>query len=756
MNKLVMNKSILCLMFGLITACSYVDLPVTVGLSNIADVNAALTNRQNLPLIDISGQTDRHIIIDAGTENVYQGHPTTLLLADGKTMFCVWSIGQGGSAGPMAVSRDGGLTWKRMDDKLPSGFKTHKNCPSIYRMMDMKSGKVRLWVFSAEPNMPRIMSEDGGKTWIERSPLGFDCVMAFSSIVRLSNGNYLGFFHRKKDKKLVVIQTKTEDGGMTWSEPRIIADVEGKMPCEPYVFRSPNQKELCCLMSENSDKGLSLMMFSRDEGKSWNEPISTSWGLTGDRHQGVYTKDGRLVIAFRDRAPNSPTNGHFVAWVGTYDDIRNGKPGEYRIKLLHSFAGVDCGYPGLEILPDGTIVATTYIKYKDDKNMQSVVSVRFTIQETDVLEANYLVDHSKLTNVPAYFQIQPLFKLKKGERQVRIPHIAITRDGTILAFARGCSSLRKSKDSGKTWSSEEDLSVKGVEGNNSNVVVDDVTGEVIILLPKETEVSCLFRSKDNGNTWTKEDIVIKPNVMGHGAAPGNVPIEIGAMSVGITLKCGEHKNRLILPGRVQPPSGNNAQEYWMYGYNAAMYSDDRGKTWQVSDGIMTGTGEGTLAELSDGRIYYNSRSHMSIDHKRRIAWSYDGGNMYVDWYASDDLYEVGEPFYYKYGSRPSYGICAGLVRIPDRIVYTNDVLLFSIPDWKGGWRYMTTVWASFNGTATWPIKRLIDPGHSGYSSLATGRDGMIYLLYEGGDKELYDQINVAVFNLKWLLGGELY
>ena len=39
---------------------------------------------------------------------------------------------------------------------------------------------------------------------------------------------------------------------------------------------------------------------------------------------------------------------------------------------------------------------------------------------------------------------------------------------------------------------------------------------------------------------------------------------------------------------------------------------------------MTGTGEGTLAELSDGRIYYNSRSHMSIDHKRRIAWSLDG------------------------------------------------------------------------------------------------------------------------------------
>jgi len=710
-------------------------------------------DKQNLPLIDISRETDRHVIIAAGTESIYQGHPTTLLLADGKTMFCVWSIGHGGPAGPMAVSRDRGLSWKRMDDELPPGFKKHENCPSIYRMMDMKTGKIRLWVFSARPDMPRIMSEDGGKTWVEKPPLGFECVMTFSSIVRLSDGNYMGFYHRKKGESLVVLQTRTEDGGLTWSDPVIIADIDGKLPCEPYVFRSPSQKELCCLMRENTHKGLSLMMFSNDEGKSWSEPVSTSWGLTGDRHQGIYTNDGRLVITFRDMAPESPTKGHFVAWVGTYDDIRNGKPGEYRIKLLHSYAGRDCGYPGLEILPDGTIVATTYIKYKNDKNKHSVVSTRFTIQETDKMEANYLINNNKVTNVPAYFQIQTLFKTKENESSVRSPHIIVAPDGTVLAFARGCISLRKSKDNGKTWSPEEDLTLKGVKG--SNVIVDDVTGDIIILSPEISD-PCLFRSRDNGNTWKREDIVIKSNAMGHGAAPDNVPVNIGAMSVGITLKYGEHKGRLLIPGRVQPPAGNNAQEYWMYNYNTSMYSDDRGKTWQVSDGIMTGTGEGTLAELSDGRIYYNSRSHMSIDHKRRIAWSHDGGNRYVDWYASDDLYETGEPFYFKYGSKPAYGMCAGLVRIPDEVTGGKDILLFSMPDWKGGWRFQMSVWASFNGTSTWPIKRLVDQGHSAYSSLAAGKDGMIYLLYEGGNKRLYDEINVAAFNLRWLLNGKLY
>ena len=67
-------------------------------------------------------------------------------------------------------------------------------------------------------------------------------------------------------------------------------------------------------------------MFSRDEAQTWSKPVDSAWGLSGDRHQGVQAKDGRLVIAFRDQALNSPTKGHFVAWVGTYDDIRKNRP----------------------------------------------------------------------------------------------------------------------------------------------------------------------------------------------------------------------------------------------------------------------------------------------------------------------------------------------------------------------------------------------------------------------------------------------
>jgi sialidase-1 len=292
---------------------------------------------------------------------------------------------------------------------------------------------------------------------------------------------------------------------------------------------------------------------------------------------------------------------------------------------------------------------------------------------------------------------------------------------------------------------------KNLEGN---VILNENNGELLVLSPSGAE-PYLHRSMDNGETWKKENIIIKPNVMGQGIY-GSAPINIISMEPGITLKNGDHKGRLIIAGRIQPPNGDNGQEFWMYNYNTSIYSDDNGKTWQVSDAIMTGTGEGAVAELSDGRVYYNSRSHMSVDHKRRIAWSFDGGNRYVDWSTSDELYEIGEPFYFKYGSKPSYGCKAGLVRIPDGVVDADDVLLYSMPDWKGGWRYQMTVWASFNGTSTWPVKRLIDADFSAYSSLAVGKDGIIYLLYEGGDKKLYDEINVAVFNLQWLLGGETF
>ena len=365
-------------------------------LTTIATISFAAAAAPDLPLVDLSGETARHVVIAAGTEETYQGHPTTLLMPDQKTIFTVWCINHGGAAGPMAKSGDGGLTWTRLDETLPPGYATHQNCPSIYRLVD-PAGKARIWVWSAAlgkrggPVMPSIISEDEGATWREMPPLGFPCVMTFSSIVPLKDGRYLGLYHKGPEgadkPPLGVFQTITADGGFTWSEPEVVASVKDKNPCEPFVFRSPDGKELCCLLRENTHKGRSLMMFSSDEGVTWSTPVDTPWGLSGDRHIGVRLEDGRWVFAFRDMAPGSPSRGHFVAWVGAYEDIKRGEGGDYRIKLLHSHAErvSDCGYPGVELLPDGTIVATTYVKYAPGPEKHSVVSTRFKIAETDAM-----------------------------------------------------------------------------------------------------------------------------------------------------------------------------------------------------------------------------------------------------------------------------------------------------------------------------------------------------------------------------------
>lgn len=334
--------------------------------------------------------------------------------------------------------------------------------------------------------------------------------------------------------------------------------------------------------------------------------------------------------------------------------------------------------------------------------------------------------------------------------KVRIPKIVVARDGSVLAFANSCRLLRRSEDCGATWSDPQGVAPDGA----GNAVVDDTTGDVLVVCPAK---SCLWRSKDHGQTWSREAITLKPNLIGHGT-PDGIPADVSASESGITLQRGEHKGRLVMPARIQPPKGTNEQEYWQYNYNTSILSDDGGKTWQVGEPVQSGTGEGTLAELSDGRIYYNSRCHMAVDHRRRIAWSHDGGYRWVDWQVSDDLFEVGGPFYFKYGSKPSYGCNAGLVRVPYEATGGTDVLLFSTPDNPGATtphngRIRMTVWASFDGAKTWPVKRLVYEGPSIYSSLAADEKGNVYLLFESGESKLYEKITFVRLKLEEFTKG---
>jgi hypothetical protein len=184
----------------------------------------------------------------------------------------------------------------------------------------------------------------------------------------------------------VVYKTLSSDGGLTWSSPIAVVSQPPLHLCEPGLIRSPDGKEIAVLLRENSRKANSHVIFSSDEGETWTKPRALPLALTGDRHVGRYAPDGRLFISFRDMAKGTKTYGDWVAWIGRYEDIREGKPGQYRVRLMDNHKATDCAYPGVERLPDGTIFTATYGHWTP-KESPYIVGIHLKLAELDRIAA---------------------------------------------------------------------------------------------------------------------------------------------------------------------------------------------------------------------------------------------------------------------------------------------------------------------------------------------------------------------------------
>jgi sialidase-1 len=352
------------------------------------------------------------------------------------------------------------------------------------------------------------------------------------------------------------------------------------------------------------------------------------------------------------------------------------------------------------------------------------------------------IQTTPLTTTAAPAPTTPEFTTRELFRNSRFPNLVITPNGSLLAFCAQNQplSVRRSEDGGEVWS--QPIPVSESPAIMGAAVADETTGDVLVFDHFLTHRG-MFRSRDDGRTWQREDVTIRPDRL------GGVGVTHGA-EAGITLRSAGHKGRLLLPARVFGPENSNDQAWWPYHYNTAIYSDDRGRSWQTSHPFpVLGTGEGALVELADGSIYYNSRCHMANDAHRRIAWSHDGGATWINPTTSPELPD---------GMRATrYGCMAGLTRLP---LEHQDILLYSNLDsdqghdlWAG--RRNITVWLSPDGGRSWPVKRLVYDGPSAYSSLAAGRpgtptEGWIYLLYEGGPRGQHTDIYIARFNRPWL------
>ena len=369
-------------------------LPAGLLLGSIGRARAEMPPEYTIPTLDLDGWADHQVVVDR-EPGQYLGHPTTVLLEDGRTILTVYPKGHGRGPIQYKKSTDGGKTWS---PRLPTppNWVTSGETPTIHRVVDA-TGKKRLVLFSGLKPIRKAISDDDGATWTELAPIAkFGGIVPMGSVVALMDkpGHYLALFHddgrfmdepyRPSPKGFYVYQINTTDGGISWGEPKVVAHHPDAHLCEPGAVRSPDGKQIAVLLRENSRKHNSFLITSEDEGQTWSKPKELPAALTGDRHTAAYAPDGRLLISFRDTTRKSPTKGDWVAWVGRYEDIVSGREGQYRVRIKKNTKSADCAYPGVEILPDGTFVLTTYGHWTKGEQPY-ILSVRLKLEELDRL-----------------------------------------------------------------------------------------------------------------------------------------------------------------------------------------------------------------------------------------------------------------------------------------------------------------------------------------------------------------------------------
>jgi sialidase-1 len=171
-----------------------------------------------------------------------------------------------------------------------------------------------------------------------------------------------------------------------------------------------------------------------------------------------------------------------------------------------------------------------------------------------------------------------------------------------------------------------------------------------------------------------------------------------------------------------------------------IYSDDHGANWQQGGRLDRGINECEVLETSDGSLYMTSRSADRSKHHRISSWSRDVGDT---WSKPVYVEELHDP------------ICqASIRRYTDANIHDRDRILFANPASETGDHL--TVRISYDECKTWAVSKVLYFCPSAYSDMAIAPDMSICCLYDRGATAAYESIQLAQFNLEWLLDGNDY
>jgi len=340
---------------------------------------------------------------------------------------------------------------------------------------------------------------------------------------------------------------------------------------------------------------------------------------------------------------------------------------------------------------------------------------------------------------------------QEGYHTYRIPALAVTSRGTILAMCEGRKHgggdsgqidllLRRSTDNGRTWeetqliASEEDMTC-----GNPCPVVDAGTGtiwlpfcknradgpETMICEGKAPRTVWLTRSDDDGATWAEPVEITAdvkhPSWTWYATGPCHgIQLSSGRLVVPCDHIVGEHFDRERDPY-----------------HSHVIISDDAGETWRLGGTVPKGTNECAVVEVEGGDLYINCRNYRGAK-RRAAAWSRDGGDSFSEHYWEEDLVEP---------------ICqASLTRLTRADEHDCSRVVFANPASEA--RENLTIRLSYDECRTWPVKRVLHPGPSAYSDLAVTGDLDILCLYERGVEGAYEHLTLARLPMCWLAAPE--